>query len=422
MKKSLVVLLAMFVLVCAAFGTVLAEENGGWSKLSEGQYQLVGQLASEPVFVREDSQADFSAVAQAREKNSENVKFEGRHPALPKVVFTKLDSSNNAQEMTSTPVQVAYDVLLPKNGESKHHLYLHQLEANGQKLLLTEPESGSVCLLSDKHQKKYVFVDENLWLFDSEAKAVKQLTKDKVGNYDRVAMVQNLLADSKKETFVLHWAINPHWNNDASLISYETNRGFTNSGMSIWLVNPVTGEEKAVISANDGLVTLGWVDQNRLAYYERVKVGNQYSWDVKVTDITTDTVSTLANNVRVLGVEQNFIVYGKVGAPLYEVSLLALNTGRSTELAKTKNNYMFDHFANFSPNGTQVVLKSRNMNGKQVITLVDLKTMETKDLHGPWGHMITTDPIWLDDSRIMIQTAGETAETAKQHNTWVYRF
>lgn len=420
MRKT--VFIGVLILVVAlAIGTVAQEGNNGWMKFADDRYQVVGEVDGETVLVRVDSQEDLAKVALAKEHGQINEKVNGRHKALPPVAMKALNCLNDQTDLTSSAMSFNYEVTLPKDLEPQHQVHVRELVHNGKKMMIAELESGSKPLIADPAKKNYVFSDENLWLVNAETKEVKQLTKDQVGRFNRLEIVPAM--QQKNEDYFVHWAHQPKWNANGTLVSFETNRDMldTTAGMSLWTVDPVTGEEQHVFSANGGFQTLGWINADEVVYEECVLPARQ--WTVKVANVRTGESRTIAQNVRFLGMNSEYVVYGQeTGGPLYEVFVADVTGTEVQSIAQTRNNFMFDHFANISPDGTRVVLKSRNMQGKQLITLVNLVTMDTRELQGPWGHMVSADPVWLDDNRIMIQTEGENQANAQRTATWIYQF
>lgn len=423
MKRFIPLFVAMLLLVVAA-GAVLAQQevNNSWVKFADDQYLYVGTLGGEPIFLRQESQQDFKKVADTMEATLFAEKGKGRHEALPQVAVKALSNGNEPKDVVSNAFSLNYQVTLPRDLEPQHTIFLREIVHNNNKLYIAEPESGSAVVLADPTKKKYLFADENLWLFDAETKQLKQLTLDKSGKFDRLTMVPEVRA--KDEDFFVHWAHRPYWNTTGTMVSYESNRDklFT-SGMDIWTINLATGEEKQVVQSQSGLETLGWISDTEIVYEQGTRVNGYERFDVKVVDVQTGQTRTLVSDVRFMGMGNGKVVYAKeTGAPAVEVYCIDLSGRNGRLIAKARNNYMFDCYAGFTPDGQKVVLTSRNQQGKQLITVVDLTTMVSKDLEGPWGHMLMSNPIWLDSYRLLVQSQPDTPDNANRTSTWVYQF
>jgi dipeptidyl aminopeptidase/acylaminoacyl peptidase len=278
------------------------------------------------------------------------------------------------------------------------------VDAGGRQIAFNPAGAGPRLIPSPTDPSSYVFEQGGTLRRLTAAGIVSPAVADVVRNFNRLA----LLAKEKPEGHYLLWAADPLWSSDGRYLAYATNRESILAGtteQSIWVVDVDAGRERPLLAGRgESFGGIGWLG-NTLLYTDGS--GGISSVDAQTGKRRKD----IPGFHLAVDIQGTSLAYA-VGPTPEHRKMSVLQRGAPFDVPAPPAGYMYEAYADFSPNGNALLLIARNPEGRTKLAVFSLltRTLQSADLPGvPESSLLINRPAWVQNDAVLVTTAERTS-------------
>lgn len=280
------------------------------------------------------------------------------------------------------------------------------VDAGGRQIAFNPAGAGPRLIPSPLDPSVYVFEQAGTLRRLSSGGEVSPAVADVVRNFNRSA----LLAKVRPEAHYLLWAADPLWSSDGRYLAYATNREAILTGttdQSIWLLDVDAGRERPLLAERgESFGAIGWLG-NTLLYTDG-------SGGISSVDVPSGKRRRDIPGFHLAVDRQGTSLAYAVGATPEQRKVTVLQRGAPFDVPAPPAGYIYEAYADFSPNGNALLLIARTPEGRIRLTIFSIltRTIQSVDLHGvPQSSLLINRPAWVQNDAVLVTTAERISGT-----------
>jgi hypothetical protein len=375
-------------LAAAAACAPILGQSAQFEKLPPGAWGIVS---------RDDQ---MTVLARLPERNTSVRRTSGQRPAA-RVSNDVLVFSGSA---TPTSTQAILRQV-PVEGIRGGVMPVRFVAAGGRQIAFNPAGAGPRLIPSPADPTVYVFELAGTLRRLTAGGIVSLAVADVVRNFNRPA----LLAKERPEGHYLLWAADPLWSSDGRYLAYATNREAILAGttdQSIWLVDDAGRERPLLAGSGESFGAIGWLG-NTLLYTDG-------SGGISSVDVPSGKRRRDIPGFHLAVDRQGISLAYAVGATPEQRKVTVLQRGAPFDVPAPAAGYIYEAYADFSPNGNALLLIARTSEGRTRLTVFSLLTrsIQSVDLPGvPQSSLLINRPAWVQNDAVLVTTAERISGT-----------
>jgi hypothetical protein len=190
---------------------------------------------------------------------------------------------------------------------------------------------------------------------------------------------------------------------------FDESRSDSNSttDQSIWLLDVDAGRERPLLAARgESFGAIGWLG-NTLLYTDG-------SGGISSIDVSNGKQRRDIPGFYLAVDRQGASLAYAVGATPEQRRVTVLQRGAPFDVPPAPSGYIYEAYADFSPDGNALLLIARTPEGRTRLTVFSLRTrsIQSVDLPGvPQASLLVNRPAWVQNDAVLVTTAERTSGT-----------
>lgn len=402
--------------------------QGYWTSLGEDYYRPM--YNGQSIVYTSLQPEEMRKISDAVTINSRLVeKWQGKRPEIiMPLEIKKISAKNNLKDVIKTPFEVTFEEF----SENKT-AELIEISSDGETILTpADPEYSPLLgrlIMSPDKQKYLIPTDSGLWLLENDTKQATKISKDTYKGQNRAQLTEKLksLYPELDGPFIIWWNEHPIFSPDSSKIAFTTNRDFqTANGMSLWVYDFASNEERPIVSTIDGehYLIKGWVGTEHLIVERHM--------DLLINYYIVDMMGNLielnfeGENPILIATHSNGYLLHSPDAPhenIY-VSKTGLDKQTVSNIAQIAlDGQIISNSVTFNPSGTKVAYISSATDSRfRLLNIFDFnlgKEIEIDQKHLNGDFVGGQAAFWISDNQLLVNAEKRENNMIKV-STWIY--